>query len=920
MADKIRLKTVLKKYNISLQRVVDFLHIQGIKIENNPNVKIDETVHQLLIKEFKSDKEVRDASEKASLQKKKEKEEIREELLRSKNKEQASPPAPEIIPAKEDELSGPKNLEKIDIQGLVPKKYQKKNISTPKPPEAEEKIPIVTPPVQEQSEIKKNPEEEQPIVSTKDETPPPLPPIETLTQDQDEEPAQKEEKTQHIQNQYQKIGGRILIGDKVDLSQFERKKPVPSLEGQKKKRKRIKKEITLEEAKTIFPSSRSASGAEKNNKRPSEFKTTRQKTKRPPSGATLTNEQIEKQIKATLEKLTSKGSKSKRTKARREKRQARREKKALQNDINQEQEKTLKVAEFATVNELAAMMQIPGNKIILTCMSLGIMATMNQRLDAETITLVAGEFGYNIEFVGIDLQEVVKEEQDTEEDLKPRPPIVTIMGHVDHGKTSLLDYIRKANVISEEAGGITQHIGAYSVTLNKGEQITFLDTPGHEAFASMRARGAKITDIAIIVIAADDQIMPQTKEAISHAQVAGVPMIFAINKIDKPIAQSDKIREQLAGMNLLVEDWGGKYQSQEISAKTGIGVDKLLEKILLETEMLDLKTNPEKPALGTVIEATLDKGRGYVTTMLVQRGTLKTGDYVLAGSNHGKVKAILDERGKNITEAGPSKPITILGLNGAPTAGDKFKIFTDEKEAKELASCREQLQREQNIQAQKHLTLDEIERRIALGDFQELKIILKGDVDGSVEALLDALQKLSTDSIVVNIIHKGIGQITESDVLLAGASDAIIIGFNVRPSSNAKNIAEKEDIEIRTYSIIYDAINDVKETMKRLLFPEIREQILGGAEIREVFKVTKIGTIAGCIVTNGKLTSHAKIRLIREGIVIHNGELGSLKRFKNETKEVSKGYECGLSIKNYNDIQIGDLIEAYEEITVERIL
>lgn len=914
MADKIRLKTVLTKYNISLQRVVDFLNTQGIEIETNPNVKIDKTVHQLLIKEFKSDKEVRDASEKASLQKKKEKEEIREELLRSKTKEKALPTAPDVIRAKADELYGPKNLGKIDLQALTHKKDRKKIVSTPKLPETEEKIPIVIPPIQ-------SPVEEQPpIVLTKEETSPTPPPEEILIQDQNKETTQEEKKPQHIQTQYQKLDGLILTGDKVDLSQFERKKPASSFEDQRKKRKRIKKEITLEEAKNIPPPSSPSFGLKKNDQRSTCFKTARQKSKGKPSSVTLTDEQIEKQIKATVEKLTSKGGKSKTAKARREKRQSRREKIALQNDINEEQGKMLKVAEFATVNELAAMMQIPGNKLILNCMSLGIMATMNQRLDAETITLVADEFGYNVEFVGVDLQEVIQEEQDAEEQLKPRPPVVTIMGHVDHGKTSLLDYIRNANVIAGEAGGITQHIGAYSVTLEKGQHVTFLDTPGHEAFTAMRARGTQITDIAIIVIAADDQIMPQTKEAISHAQVAGVPMIFAMNKIDKPTAQPDKIREQLAGMNLLVEEWGGKYQSQEISAKTGIGVDRLIEKILLEAEMLDLKANPEKPALGTIIEATLDKGRGYVTTMLVQGGTLKIGNYVLAGSHHGKVKAILDERGKNITEAGPSKPIIMFGLNGAPTAGDKFRVFIDEKEAKQLASRREQLQREQNIRAQKHLTLDEIGRRIALGDFQELKIILKGDVDGSVEAISDALQKLSTDSIMVNIIHKGVGQITESDVLFAGASDAIIIGFNVRPASNAKNIAEKEDIEIRTYSIIYDAINDVKEAMEGLLSPEIREQMLGGADVREVFKVTKIGTIAGCMVTDGKLARHAKIRLIREGIVIHDGELASLKRFKDDAKEVSKGYECGLGIKNWNDIQVGDLIEAYEEVTVDRML
>ncbi len=561
------------------------------------------------------------------------------------------------------------------------------------------------------------------------------------------------------------------------------------------------------------------------------------------------------------------------------------------------------------------MMNVNATDVIMSCMSLGIMVTMNQRLDAEVITLVADELGFNVEFVGLDIEELIHEDKDLEKDLKPRPPIITVMGHVDHGKTSLLDYIRNTNVIAGEKGGITQHIAAYSVKYTNDKSITFLDTPGHEAFTAMRARGAQITDIAIIVIAADDHVMPQTKEAISHAQAANVPMIFVFNKMDKTNANSDKIREQLSGLNLLVEEWGGKYPSQEISAKSGKGIDQLLEKVILVSELLDLKANPNKPAIGTVIEASLDKGRGYITTLLLQGGTLKVGDYVLAGVHHGKVKIILDERGNSIHMSGPSCPITILGLNGAPTAGDKFKVFKDEKEAKHLASRREQLQREQNIRAQKHLTLDEVGRRIALGDFKELKIILKGDVDGSVEAMADSIERLSTKVIVMNILYKGVGQITESDVLLASASEAIIIGFNVRPNISAKNLAKKNNIEIRTYSIIYDVVNDLKEAMEGMLSPEVREKILGNAEVREIFKIPKIGTIAGCMVIEGKLLKKSKVRLIRKGIVIHNnGEFSSLKRFKEDIKEVSKGYECGLGIREYHDIQSGDIIEVYEKL------
>jgi translation initiation factor IF-2 len=580
----------------------------------------------------------------------------------------------------------------------------------------------------------------------------------------------------------------------------------------------------------------------------------------------------------------------------------------------------IKVTEFVTVSELATMMESPVNQLISACMSLGMMVTMNQRLDAETITILADEFGYTVEFVGADLEESIQETIDAPEDLVSRAPIVTIMGHVDHGKTSLLDYIRKANVIAGEAGGITQHIGAYSVLLKSGERVTFLDTPGHEAFTAMRARGAQVTDIVVIVVAADDAVMPQTKEAISHAQAAGVPIVFAINKIDKPAANPEKIKEQLSAMNLLVEDWGGKIQSQEISAKAGLNVDLLLEKVLLEAELLDLKANPNKEAIGTVIEAQLDKGKGFISTMLVEAGTMRVGDYLLAGSYSGKVKAMYDERGNKIKEAGPSTPVAVLGLDGAPQAGDRFHVFEDEREAKQIANKRAQLQREQSVRTQRHITLDEIGRRIALGDFKELNIILKGDVDGSVEALFGSLQKLSTEEIQVNIIHKGVGAITESDVLLASASDAIIIGFNVRPAGPARAVADREEIDVRTYSIIYDAINDVKDAMEGMLSPEMKEEITGNAEIREIFKVTKVGSIAGCMVTDGKIYRKSNIRIIRDGIVIYTGELDSLKRFKDDAKEVAKGYDCGMQIKNFNDIEIGDIVEAYHEVEVKKKL
>ncbi len=632
-----------------------------------------------------------------------------------------------------------------------------------------------------------------------------------------------------------------------------------------------------------------------------------------------TDAEIAKQISETLSRLTGKG-KSRSSKYRKSKRDERKEQKEIEAELQHAENKTIKVTEFVTANELATMINVGITEVISSCMMLGMMVTMNQRLDAETLQIVAEEFGYEVEFVSADVQEAIVEEVDREEDLVARPPIVTIMGHVDHGKTSLLDYIRQANVIAGEAGGITQHIGAYNVELSSGKRMSFIDTPGHEAFTAMRARGAQVTDIVIIVIAADDQIMPQTKEAIAHAQAADVPIVFAINKVDRDIANPEKIKEQLAAMNLLVEDWGGKFQSHDVSAKTGLGVDELMEKVMLEAELLDLKGNPERKATGAVVEASLDKGKGYITNILVQTGTLKVGDFILAGQYYGKVKAMHDERDKLVPLAGPSIPVSILGLNGAPQAGDKFHVMTDEREAKAIASKRMQLQREQTIRTQRQLTLEEIGRRLAIGDFQELNIILKGDVDGSIEALSDSLLKLSTEQIQINIIHKAVGQISDSDVLLASTSQAIIIGFQVRPSNSARRLADIESVDVRLYSIIYNAINEIKEAMEGMLAPKFKEEIVANLEIRETFKISKVGTIAGCMVIDGKINRNSEIRIIRDGIVVHEGRLGSLKRFKDDVKEVAKGYECGLNIDKFNDIRDGDIIEAYEQVEVQQKL
>jgi translation initiation factor IF-2 len=710
--------------------------------------------------------------------------------------------------------------------------------------------------------------------------------------------------TEVIKARAEKLNGPVVLG-KMNLAAG--KTETEEEGGHRKKRKRIKKDT--QRVSVEKPERTEATDADKDKKK---------KKKRKGYRFEISEEDVNKQIKDTFARL-SKG-KSKGAKYRKEKRDIISQRIQQEEEKKEQEKNILKVTEFVTVNELATMMGVPVNEVIAACMSLGLFVSINQRLDAEALVLVAEEFSYKVEFVTVDLQEILVEEEESPENQKARPPIVTVMGHVDHGKTKLLDHIRHANVIAGEAGGITQHIGAYGVELKDGRQITFLDTPGHEAFTAMRARGAQITDVAIIVVAADDGIMPQTVEAINHAQAAGVPMVFAINKIDKPTANPEKIKEALAKMNILVEDWGGKYQSQEISAKTGLNVEELLEKVLLEAELLNLKANPEKPAVGTIIESSLDKGRGYVATVLVQAGTLRIGDIMLAGHNFGKVKAMYDERGKKISSAGPSDPVLVLGLNGAPQAGDKFNVYESEKEAKEIANKREQLSREQGLRTQKHITLDEIGRRIAIGNFRELNVIVKGDVDGSIEALSDSLIKLSNEEIQLNVIHKAVGQISESDILLAAASNAIVVGFQVRPSMQARKLAEKEEIDIRLYSIIYDAINEIKSAIEGMLSPEIKEEIISTLEVLEAFKITKVGTVAGCMVKEGKIRRDTRVRVIRDGIVIYSGVLASLKRFKDDVKEAVSGQECGLNIENFNDIKVGDVIEGYETTEIKKKL
>ena len=855
MADTIRLNKVLRELNISIDRVAEFLESKGHVIEKRPTTKISTDLYDLLCDEFQIDADKKLASKEAVEAKNKEKEEIREK----QEKEQSSviSNSNEVIKASSKVVQF-KKVGKIDLE---PKKEIKVEKVDSKP-------------------------EKEPTNEAKEQSP--------SSPDESGDDSVKKDN-------YKKLTGLKSTGEKIDLNQFKKPETDSSEAKSKKKRKRIV--------------------SNKGNAPQNNFGNTKFKQKGRPNRVVKeepSEEEVQKQIKETLEKLQGKSSKGKAAKYRKDKRDQHKQKSEEEIAAQEQESKILKVTEFVTANEIATMMDVSTTEIISACMTLGMMVTLNQRLDAETLSIVAEEFGYKVEFVTAEIEEEAEEIEDSPEDLMPRPPIVTVMGHVDHGKTSLLDYIRKENVIAGESGGITQHIGAYAVELQDGQKITFLDTPGHEAFTAMRARGAQVTDLVIIVIAADDDIMPQTKEAISHAQAASVPIVFAINKIDKPNSNPDKIKESLSNMNLLVEDWGGKIQSHDISALKGDGVNELLEKVLLEAEILELKANPNKDATGSVVEAFLDKGRGYVSTILVQAGTLKVGDFVLAGKTSGKVKAMHDERGNEIKEAGPSTPISILGLDGAPQAGDKFSVYFDEREAKQIANKRNQLQREQSVRTQKHITLDEIGRRIALGEFKELNIILKGDVDGSVEALTDSLQKLSTEEIQVNIIHKAVGAITESDVLLASASDAIVVGFNVRPMGNARQIADKEQIDIRTYSIIYAAINDVKDAMEGMLSPDFKEEITGLCEVRETFKISKIGTIAGCMVTKGKIVRNSEIRLIREGVVIYTGVLSSLKRFKDDAKEVTKGYDCGLQIKDYNDIKVGDEIEGYINVAIKK--
>ncbi len=900
MADNatIRLNKVLRELNISLDRAVDYLKSKDIDIEARPTTKISEEVHQVLLDEFQTDMTKKVASKEVSEEKRKEKEALLAKLEQEQEEKRVAQEKKEteVIKAKSG-LHKPKMVGKIDLDA------DKKKVE----PEVEE--PKLEEPKEEPKEVEAAivVEESTPEVEVKVEKPVVVEKVkESEPEVKNEEEVVEEKKDDNHKTQYTKLSGPKITGDKIDLSQFnkpKKKKVTPATDDSKDDKKRKRKRISSTNApRDNAKAKRGAAG-----KRPAIIK-------EGPS-----DEEVQRQVRETLEKLQGK-SKGKGAKYRRDKREQHKQQFEQEKEQQELESKILKVTEFVTANEIATMMDVSPTQIISACMSLGMMVTMNQRLDAETLTIVAEEFGYKVEFVTADVEEDTEVVVDDPESLKPRAPIVTVMGHVDHGKTSLLDYIRKENVIAGESGGITQHIGAYGVKLESGERITFLDTPGHEAFTAMRARGAQITDIAIIVIAADDDIMPQTKEAIAHAQAAGVPIVFAINKVDRPTANPDKIKEGLANMNLLVEDWGGKVQSHDISAKTGQGIPELLEKVLLEAELLELKANPDKLAVGSVVEAFLDKGRGYVSTIIVQAGTLKIGDYVLAGTCSGKVKAMHDERGKSVKIAGPSTPISILGLDGAPQAGDKFSVLEDEREAKQIATKRSQLLREQSVRTQRHITLDEIGRRIALGDFKELNVILKGDVDGSVEALTDSFQKLSTDEIQVNIIHKGVGPITESDVLLASASDAVVIGFNVRPMGNARDIAEKEEIDIRMYSIIYDAINDLKDAMEGMLSPELKEEITGTAEIRETFKISKIGTIAGCMVLTGKIFRNSQIRLIRDGVVIFTGELASLKRFKDDVKEVAKGYDCGLQVKNYNDIRELDIVEAFQEVEVKKKL
>ena len=961
-----RLSKAAREFNVGISTIVEFLHKKGFSLDPNPNTKLPPEAYALLVKEYSTDISVKKESEKLilkDLHRKKESVSIDDVSVKEQTEETEAEDEILIkdvsgvkktidltheVKKPEVKLVGKIDLEKTvkpktvkpepEKEVKVEKEHKTAETKEKKTAEKVEKEPsdkqksginiqivgkidleTVKKDKPSKSEEPKKHKKEEPVAEVKaDEV------KEEVKIVKDEAPetvvietaAPEEEVVELYKTEFKKLSGPTVVG-KIDLPVEEKKKPQyqpVKVTGEddesrrKKKRKRITKETT-ENTAAVKP-------AVIEKKDPNKGKKI---TKKRPVRVEVDEEEVQKQIKETLARLTSKG-KSKGSKYRREKRDAISQRQREEIEQKELEKNILKVTEFVSVNELSSMMNVAVTDIISTCMNLGLFVSINQRLDAETMALLADEFGYKVEFVSAELQEAVKEEVDEPEDLKPRPPIVTVMGHVDHGKTKLLDYIRNTNVIAGEAGGITQHIGAYGVMLEDGRHITFLDTPGHEAFTAMRARGAQITDIAIIVVAADDGVMPQTVEAINHASAAGVPIIFAINKIDKPTANAERIKEELAKMNYLVEDWGGKFQSQEISAKSGLNIDALLDKVLLEAEMLDLKANPDKPALGTVIESSLDKGRGYTATVLVKAGTLRIGDIVLAGSCYGHIKAMYNERGNKIDEAGPATPVLLLGLNGAPQAGDKFNVMLSDREAKDIATKRAQLQREQELRTQKHITLDEIGRRIAIGNFQELNIIVKGDVDGSVEALSDSLIKLSTPEIQLNIIHKAVGQISESDVLLAAASNAIIVGFQVRPSLNARKLAEKEQIDIRLYSIIYDAIEEIKSAMEGMLIPELKEEVVATLEIRETFKITKVGTVAGCYVKEGKINRNSKVRIIRDGIVIYSGELGSLKRFKDDAREVVGGLECGLNIQNFNDIKPGDVIEAYQQVEVKKNL
>jgi translation initiation factor IF-2 len=888
MAGKpIRLGKAAGELNVGISTLVEFLESKGVKIDPNPNTKVEEEHYDLLRQEFAADQSLKEQS-KFSTPRKERRETI---SIRDKATEEQPKSAVE-----EEEDSEPINVEEIKRTILDPAAEKQKS---------EVQVSVVgkidLDKLSGKGKPEKKVEEEQPKV------------VEEVKKEEPKPEPEPEKEIETIRVERQVLSGPTVLG-RIELPVEKPKTPGnkpgagnAASEAERKKRKRIKK-IDITKTPEVQGGGAGKPGFKKG-----------------PGGGRfdkpeISEQDIQREIKETLARLSNQGGKSKASKNRRAKREVFAQRRQEEMEAAEMQEKVLKLTEFVTVSELASMMNVTPTQVISACMSLGIFASINQRLDAETIHIIADEFGYETEFVSAELQEAIPVTEDKEEDLLPRPPIITVMGHVDHGKTSLLDKIRNANVTAGEAGGITQHIGAYSVTLKDGRKMTFLDTPGHEAFTAMRARGAQVTDVAIIIVAADDDVMPQTKEAISHAQAAGVPMVFAINKIDKPGANPDKIREQLSAMNILVEDWGGKYQVQEISAKQNLNIDLLLDKVLLEAELLNLRANPDKNAVGTVIESSLDKGKGYVTNMLVEAGTLKVGDVILVGRYFGKVRAMHDEHGKTLKEAGPAQPVSVLGISGAPSAGDKFHVMDDEREAKAIATKREQLYREQGLRTTKHITLDEIGRRLAIGDFKELNIIIKGDVDGSIEALSDSLLRLSTEEIQVNIVHKGVGAISEADVNLASASDAIIIGFQVRPTLGARKLAETEQIDIRLYSIIYKAIEEIKSAMEGMLSPDIEEQITGSAEVRETFDISKVGTIAGCYVLDGVIKRSSKIRIIRDGIVIHSGNLGSLKRFKDDVKEVKNNYECGLNIDKFNDIKVGDIIEAYEEVEVARKL